>query len=136
MLNTPSGPRTAVLSEDQELQGIPLTFTEPLTVYDFLEPGTGNVEDRLIVSAFTVSFLSDSENGPPIPAITDPNIVVIRGTEQPNVPVTVASAAALIAISDGEVPEPGTLALCGIAWQRHFAIAGSLDTHIHPDILW
>ena len=55
-LITPSGPRTGAVTEDMEMQGIPLTFTEPLTVYDFVEPGTNNVEDRLIVSPFTVEL--------------------------------------------------------------------------------
>ena len=113
-LITPSGPRTAVITEEMESQGIQLSFTEPLTVYDFIEPGTNNVEDRLIVSPFTVSFESDAENGLPV-LDPLPGMVFLNATETPNVPVTVGSAVALIAISGGEVPEPSSLALLSIA---------------------
>jgi PEP-CTERM motif len=112
-LITPSGPRTATVTEDMELQGFQRTFTEPLTVYDFIEPGTNKVEDRLTVNPFTVSFESDAENGLPI-LDPLPGMVFLNATETPNVPVTVGSAVALIAVSDGEVPEPSTLALLGI----------------------
>ena len=113
-LITPSGPRTATVTEDMELQGLfQRTFTEPLTVYDFIEAGTNKVEDRLIVNPFTVSLESDAENGLPI-LDPLPGMVFLNATETPNVPVTVGSAVALIAVSDGEVPEPSTLALLGI----------------------
>jgi hypothetical protein len=112
-LITPSGPRTATVTEDMELQGFQRTFTEPLTVYDFIEPGTNKVEDRLTVNPFTVSFESDAENGLPI-LDPLPGMVFLNATETPNVPVTVGSAVALIAVSDGEVPEPSTLALLGV----------------------
>jgi hypothetical protein len=118
-LITPSGPRTATVTE---LQGVQRTFTEPLTVYDFIEAGTTNVEDRLIVSPFTVSFESDAENGLPI-LDPLPGMVFLNATETPNVPVTVGSAVALIAVSDGEVPEPSTLTLLGIG------LAASLLCH-------
>ncbi|HEY7387438.1 MAG TPA: PEP-CTERM sorting domain-containing protein [Bryobacteraceae bacterium] len=100
-LHTEAGPRTAVISESQE--PFTFSFTQPTTVFDFLEPPRegipGAVEDRLVLGSFTVTFTSGGETS--LPAMSGAITVPEASLN------TVNNAVAVLALSD--VPEPSTL---------------------------
>jgi hypothetical protein len=119
-VNTSAGPRMAQFLESQEPASV--TFTIDPIIYDFLEPGPPDtqqeVQDRLILSGFSVTFTSGDEQGLP------PTSGAVQIMETPGLQQVVQNAVAVIAISaEGEVPEPAVcvlvaMALCALPLMR------------------